>query len=82
MQTILFSMGIFGVAILAMAVGVLFGRNKPIKGSCGGAATGDPDASCSVCGGSPEKCSSKSESDAQDDAPNPHYGALHKSLYQ
>jgi hypothetical protein len=47
-----------------MAVGVLLGR-KPISGSCGGvgAALGEKDYSCDICGGDVKKCEdSNSES--------------------
>ena len=46
METILFSLGIFGVMILIMSVGVLFKRN-PLKGTCGGIAS--LMGSCDVC---------------------------------
>ncbi len=42
---------LFGLAILAMAVGTIF-ANKPIQGSCGGLSTrtgSDGDTSCSLC---------------------------------
>ena len=47
----------FGVLIAMMAVGVLMGR-KPISGSCGGvgAALGEDDYNCELCGGDPAKC--------------------------
>ena len=47
----------FGVLIAMMAVGVLMGR-KPISGSCGGvgAALGEDDYTCELCGGDPAKC--------------------------
>ena len=40
-----------------MSVGVLMGR-KPITGSCGGvgAALGEKDYKCDLCGGDPKKC--------------------------
>lgn len=40
-----------------MAIGVLMGR-KPLKGSCGGvgAALGEKDYTCDLCGGDPNKC--------------------------
>lgn len=43
--------------ITAMSVGVLFGR-KPITGSCGGvgAALGDDDYVCDLCGNDESKC--------------------------
>lgn len=45
----------------AMAVGVIMGR-KPIAGSCGGigAALGEDDYVCDICGGDPEKCEEQS----------------------
>ncbi len=42
---------VFGLAILGMAVGTIFG-NKPIQGSCGGLSTGsgdEEDSACSLC---------------------------------
>ena len=43
--------------IAAMSIGVIMGR-KPIAGSCGGvgAALGEKDYVCDICGGDPEKC--------------------------
>lgn len=43
--------------IAAMAIGVLMGR-KPISGSCGGigAALGEENYTCEICGGDPEQC--------------------------
>ena len=51
------SIVIFGLLITGMAVGVLLGR-KPISGSCGGvgAALGEKDYSCDICGGDIKKC--------------------------
>lgn len=45
------------VIVAAMAVGVMMGR-APLKGSCGGvgAALGEPNYSCEICGGDPAKC--------------------------
>ena len=40
---------VFGLALLAMSVGVLFGR-EPIRGSCGGVA-----GRCELCSGSCER---------------------------
>ncbi len=49
MAALLISILVFGVALLAMSVGVLFGR-EPIRGSCGGVA-----GRCELCSGSCEK---------------------------
>tara|TARA_R110002095_G_C4231818_1_gene238119 strand:+ start:1666 stop:1899 length:234 start_codon:yes stop_codon:yes gene_type:complete len=50
MTTVLFALGIFVLAFLGMAVGVIF-SNRCIKGSCGGLANLDGADSCSQCGG-------------------------------
>ena len=39
------------IAILLMSAGAIL-NNKPLSGSCGG----QPDGSCSVCGGDINKC--------------------------
>lgn len=44
-----------GLLLLGMSVGVLAGR-RPISGSCGGLAGGNPDASCAICGGRANRC--------------------------
>ena len=53
---------IFMVIVIAMSIGVLLGRN-PIKGSCGGvgAAMGEKDYVCDICGGDPDKCESQGQ---------------------
>ena len=57
MIEVILSIVIFGLLIAGMAVGVLLGR-KPISGSCGGvgAALGEKDYSCDICGGDIKKC--------------------------
>lgn len=49
------------LVMAAMAVGVMMGR-PPLKGSCGGvgAALGDPNYTCDICGGDPAKCDEQS----------------------
>lgn len=57
MAEIILSVIIFGLLVTAMAVGVLVGR-KPIAGSCGGvgAALGEDNYTCDICGDDPDKC--------------------------
>lgn len=57
MIDILLAVIIFAVLIGLMAIGVLMGR-KPIAGSCGGvgAALGEQNYECEICGGDPIKC--------------------------
>jgi len=57
MIEVILSIFIFGLLVTGMAVGVLSGR-KPISGSCGGvgAALGEKDYSCDICGGDIKKC--------------------------
>ena len=57
MIEVILSIVIFGLLITGMAVGVLLGR-KPISGSCGGvgAALGEKDYRCDICGGDIKKC--------------------------
>lgn len=65
MQTFLFSLVAFLVVVTIMAVGVIMGR-KPITGSCGGvgAALGEKDYSCEICGDDPAKCEAKNDEDS------------------
>ena len=60
---------IFALLITAMAVGVLMG-GKPIAGSCGGvgAALGEANYNCDLCGGDPNKCDELSDGDLAYDA--------------
>ena len=55
MMEFLLATVIFGLVILAMAVGVLMGR-EPIKGSCGGMGALGVDTACEICGGDPRRC--------------------------
>lgn len=41
--------------IIAMSVGVIFGRS-PIKGSCGGLSALGMKQGCEICGGDDNKC--------------------------
>ncbi len=57
MAIFLISFTVMALVIVAMSVGVLMGR-KPISGSCGGvgAALGEKNYSCDICGGDESKC--------------------------
>ena len=50
MKLFLITLLVFGICILAMAVGVIFG-NRRIRGSCGGVGS----EGCDICGADPEK---------------------------
>jgi hypothetical protein len=58
----LLGFAVFLLAMVGMAIGVVFGR-KPLKGSCGGVRPGtgepDPDASCEFCELEPADCPNK-----------------------
>lgn len=62
----IFLLAFSGLLIITtiMAVGVMMGR-KPIAGSCGGvgAALGEDDYVCELCGGDEAKCEELKESD-------------------
>ena len=63
MAELLLTLVILGLIIAAMAVGVIF-QDKPITGSCGGvgAALGEEDYTCDICGGDPNKCDEQESS--------------------
>ena len=69
MAEILLAILMFGLLIAAMAIGVLMG-GKPISGSCGGvgAALGEANYSCDICGCDPNKCDEQSGSTLAHDA--------------
>ena len=71
MAEILLAIVMFGVLIAAMAIGVLMG-GKPISGSCGGvgAALGEDNYNCDICGGDPNKCDEQTDPDASSIAYN------------
>ena len=56
-MTVILAFVVLTVVFTAMSIGVLIGR-KPITGSCGGvgAALGEKDYSCEICGDDPQKC--------------------------
>ncbi len=57
---------IFGLLVAAMSVGVLMG-GKPISGSCGGvgAALGEENYTCDICGDAPNKCEDQGSVETQ-----------------
>lgn len=57
MQIFIITLVVLLLFVVAMSVGVLLG-GKPLKGSCGGvgAALGEEDYTCDLCGGDPNKC--------------------------
>ena len=65
MATFFIVFAVFLLVIVAASVGVIMGR-KPIKGSCGGvgAALGEKDYLCPVCGDDPNLCEKEQEADA------------------
>jgi uncharacterized protein len=65
MMIFLISLVVLLVIVAAMSIGVIMGR-KPISGSCGGvgAALGEKDYVCDICGGDPNKCDENSDQDS------------------
>ena len=64
MNQILTTVGFFGVMMLVMAVGVLFGR-RPLQGSCGGVGS---ECAC-LEAGTPDACKiALSDSDSDSDS--------------
>ncbi|HAZ79648.1 MAG TPA: hypothetical protein DCX08_06905 [Porticoccaceae bacterium] len=66
MVEVLLAIIIFGLLIAGMAVGVLMG-GKPIAGSCGGvgAALGEENYTCDICGDDPKKCNEQDNPNVQ-----------------
>ncbi|WP_210396422.1 (Na+)-NQR maturation NqrM [Motiliproteus sediminis] len=62
METLIITFVVMLLVIAATSVGVMFGRS-PIKGSCGGvgAALGEKDYTCPICGDDPNKCEKEQE---------------------
>lgn len=57
MLTFFITLAVLLSIVAVMSVGVMMGR-KPIAGSCGGvgAALGESDYVCDICGDDPNKC--------------------------
>ena len=57
MEIFIFTLIALVVFVVAMSAGVLMG-GKPVSGSCGGigAALGEKDYTCDICGDDPNKC--------------------------
>jgi hypothetical protein len=66
MITMLLVFLLLAFVILATSVGVIFGR-KPITGSCGGigAALGEKNYTCDICGDDPSKCDDQQNNSVQ-----------------
>ena len=66
MATFFIVFAVFMLVIVASSVGVIMGR-KPIKGSCGGvgAALGEKDYLCPVCGDDPNLCEKEQQAEAE-----------------
>ena len=62
MLTFLLGFILLALVIAGMAIGVIMGR-RPITGSCGGigAALGEKNYTCDICGDDPAKCEELSE---------------------
>lgn len=56
---------VLALIMAGMAIGVIMGK-KPLKGSCGGvgAALGETDYTCDLCGDDPNKCDEINQDDA------------------
>ena len=57
---------VLALIMAGMAIGVIMGK-KPLKGSCGGvgAALGETDYTCDLCGDDPNKCDEINQGDTK-----------------
>ena len=66
MEIFIFSFVVIALAVIGMAIGVLFGR-RSIKGSCGGLSSVEGlDAECPICSGT---CEEKGKGGTQKPSP-------------
>lgn len=54
MMELVLALGLFGIAMAAMAIGVVF-SNRALRGSCGGPSVQGPDGDALSCGACPRK---------------------------
>ena len=68
MAMLLVTMGVMLLVVTGMSVGVIMGR-KPLSGSCGGvgAALGQKDYVCDLCGNDETKCEEIRAQDPEED---------------
>lgn len=68
MTTLLLAFALLATVIIIMSIGVIMGR-KPITGSCGGvgAALGEKNYTCDLCGGDPNKCEEQKDLQRNED---------------
>ena len=55
MEIVIVAFFVMLTLVVAMSVGVIFGR-QPIAGSCGGMKALGMEMECEVCGGDPQMC--------------------------
>ena len=66
MLELVLAFSVLALIMAGMAIGVIMGK-KPLKGSCGGvgAALGEKDYTCDLCGDDPNKCDEINQSDTK-----------------
>lgn len=67
---------VLALIMAGMAIGVIMGK-KPLKGSCGGvgAALGETDYTCDLCGDDPNKCDEINQGDTENTSSDLAYDA-------
>ena len=69
---------LMALLIIAMSVGVLFGK-KPISGSCGGMSALGMEVACDICGGDKTRCEKENQEGGEGLANDLGYDASKKS---